>query len=99
MSRFDAHMAENRRLMILRLLEAAAAYETNESIIALTLHDFGHVLARDQVRIDLAWLREAGLVTIEEMATIWIARLTQRGLETAQGVIVTPGVQRPSPKS
>ena len=34
----------------------------------------------------IAWLKEQGLVTVEEIATVQIATLTQRGLETATGM-------------
>ena len=83
---FAERMAEDRRLVILRTLESCSGYETNESIIAMMLDDFGHRVSRDQVRTDLAWLKEQGLVTVEEIATVQIATMTQRGLETATGM-------------
>lgn len=95
---FAEIVGADRRLVILRLLEHAPGYEGNQTVIAIALQDFGHAASRDQVRTDFAWLSEQGLVTIEEIATIQIAKLTQRGLETALGIVTTPGVARPSPR-
>jgi hypothetical protein len=90
-------IAEDRRLVILRLLESSPGYTANESLVVIALRDFGHAASRDQVHTDFAWLKEQGLVTLEEIATVQIASLTQRGAETAQGFVTTPGVKRPSP--
>ncbi len=95
---FAEHVAEDRRLVILRTLENSGGYEANESMVAMVVRDFGHAVSRDQIRTDFAWLKEQGLLTIEEIATVQIATLTQRGLETAQGFAITPGVKRPSPQ-
>lgn len=97
-SSFAEYLAEDRRLVILRALEACAGYESNESLISTVIRQFGHVASRDQVRTDFVWLKEQGLVTIEEIEHLMIAKLTQRGFETAQGIVTSPGVKRPSPK-
>jgi len=97
-TKFAEFLAEDRRLVILRALEACGGYESNESLIATVVRQFGHVVSRDQVRTDFAWLREQGLVTIEEIEGLMIATLTQRGFEAATGIITTPGIKRPSPK-
>lgn len=92
-------VAEDRRLVILRTLEASAGYEANESMVVMIVRQFGHAVSRDQIRTDFGWLKEQGLITVEEIATtVQIATLTQRGLETAQGFVTTPGVKRPSPQ-
>ncbi len=96
---YAEYVAEDRRLAILRLLEESAGYEANESMIAAVLRDLGHVVSRDQVRTDFAWLKEQGLVTLSELATVQVAALTQRGLETASGIVTTPGVKRPAPRA
>jgi len=94
---FVERLAEDRRLVILRLLERSAGYEANETVIAMALHDHGDACSFDQVRIDFAWLKDAGLLTIEETAGLQIAHLTNRGAETAMGIVTTPGVSRPRP--
>jgi hypothetical protein len=94
---FAERLAQDRRLVILRLLQSVPGYEANESVVAMAVRDFGHACSRDTIRTDFAWLAEQGLLTIEEIATVQIATLTNRGFETAQGIVVTPGVARPSP--
>ncbi|HZP46303.1 MAG TPA: hypothetical protein VFB15_11700 [Candidatus Binataceae bacterium] len=95
---FSEILAEDRRLGILRTLQACADYESNESILAAALDQIGHRVSRDSIRVELAWLKEQGLLTLEVIADIHIAKLTQRGLETACGIITTPGVKRPGPQ-
>jgi DNA-binding transcriptional ArsR family regulator len=88
---------ERRRLEILRLLERSA--ELNEAAIGLLLRQRNYIgVSHAAVRIDLAWLKDGRLVDVEEIAGIQIVTLTQRGLETAQGIVTTPGVKRPSPQ-
>jgi len=96
---FAERVSEDRRLVILRLLEKSQGYTANESLIQIALRDLGHVVTHDQVRSDLAWLKENGLAELEEIAELTIARATQRGLEAAQGIIATPGVKRPAPRA
>ena len=96
---YSERLTQDRRLVILRLLLNAPLYTANDSVITIALSDFGHAVSRDQVRTDLAWLAENGCMTIEDLATIQIATLTQRGVETATGDVITPGVKRPSPQA
>ena len=96
---YAEYIAEDRRLAILRFLEESAEYEANESMLAPVLRDIGHVVSRDQVRTDLAWLKEQGLVTLTDFRDVLrVAKLTERGLETAAGIVITPGVKRPAPR-
>jgi hypothetical protein len=99
MKMFSERISEDRRIIILRALEASAGYESNESLLTMILRDFGHAVTRDQTRSEVTWLEENGLLTCEEIGGVMIATLTQRGSETAQGIVVTPGVKRPSPRS
>ncbi len=91
--------AADRRLEILRILQATPRYTAGHTVVAMALPFRGHVVSLDQMRTDFAWLREQGLLTIDEIATIQIATLTQRGVETALGIVVTPGVARPLPEA
>jgi Fe2+ or Zn2+ uptake regulation protein len=91
-------MNQDRRLVILRLL-AEANSEANESLLQIALERFGHRVSRDQARGDLAWLKEQGLVEVDEIAGLMIARLTQRGFECANGIVTVPGVRRPTPRA
>lgn len=98
MSSFTQRLAEDRRLVILRLLAEAPGYAGNESILHRAAATFGHVVSRDVIRTDLSWLAEQGLVVVEEIASIMVATVTQRGLDVAAGTATVPGVQRPSPR-
>jgi len=92
-------LAEARRLAILLVLKECPAYEANEAFIAIALRDLGHPVAHNLMRIDLAWLKDAGLLEVEELAGVMIARVGLRGLDTALGHAVIPGVKRPLPES
>lgn len=86
------------RLTIIRLLEKAPDYATNESILHDAVRALGVRVTRDQVRGEIAWLAEQGLVEIEDLDGLTIATATRRGVEVAQGLASHPGVKRPSPK-
>ena len=46
---------------------------------------------------DAAWLEEQGLVSCEDLGGIIVVKITQRGLDVAEGRAVIPGVKRPGP--
>lgn len=95
---FQNLLAEDRRLAILRLLAADAAYAINESVMQAALDPLGHRVGRDVVRGEFAWLKEQGLVEVEQVTdAVHVARLTSRGLDVAEGRAVVPGVKRPRP--
>ena len=96
--KFAELLREDRRLVILRALEEDAGYSQNESVLQSVLQMFGHKMSRDQVRTELAWLAEQGLITLEHVATVDVATLTTRGEDVACGNITVPGVKRPSPR-
>lgn len=91
-------VTSDRRLVILRALESDLGYSHNESIIHSILGQFGHKCSRDQVRTDLTWLQEQGLVTLEDVSGIYVAAITQRGVDVALGNATVPGVKRPGPR-
>ncbi len=97
---FAEHLAEERRLVILRLLDQMPEYTANDSVLSTGLGDVGLRCTRDQVRTDLAWLEEQGLVTIERMieGRVLVATLTARGSDVQAGRAAQPGVKRPSPR-
>ena len=88
---------EHLRITILRMLNDDPNYTTNESIITEYAPDFGVFPSRDQVRSELAWLRDQGLVRYKDDNGIIIASITQRGADVAKGRTTVPGVKRPSP--
>lgn len=89
---------QDQRLVILRSL-AEAGYDANESILDDCLALYGHKISRDLVRNHLNWLEEQSLVKIERLASgFMIAKITQRGLDVANGEAFVDGVKRPRPK-
>lgn len=92
------HLQEDRRLALLRILQQSEAYKANDSVLQYALEQLGHVVSRDRVIGDIAWLDEQGLVSDETVAQrVHVATLTQRGIDIALGRSVHPGVKRPSP--
>lgn len=89
---------EHVRVTILRLLEEDPNYTMNDSMITDMMPEYGFSQSRDQVRTELAWLREQGLVSYDNDAGIIIATLTERGADAALGRTTVPGVKRPAPR-
>lgn len=89
---------QHLRLTILRLLADDPDYTLNDSIITDLTPDYGFSPSRDQVRTELAWLRDQGLVRFDDDKSIIIAELTQTGADVAVGRAANPGVKRPSPR-
>ena len=84
------------RLVMLRALEQDLGYSHNDSILQDILETFGHRVSRDQVRTQIAWLKEQGLVTVKVLESgTHIATVTERGAEVATGRATVPGVKRP----
>lgn len=98
MTDYLQHIAEHRRLSTLLLLKESPGYAANDSIIQTALKKFALIASRDQVKADIAWLREQGLVTAEAVEHLVVATITQRGLDVAGGVAEVPGVKKPGPR-
>ncbi len=92
---FAQHQTEDRRLVYLRVLLESAAYRANEFVLQTMLESFGHAASADLVRTDLAWLKEQGLVSTEDVGGVCIAELLARGQDVALGRTTVPGVKKP----
>ena len=89
-------MAEHQRLSILISLEQVPGFQLNESIIRDTLDIYGLDIGHDALRTHLAWLEEQGLITLEKINNrVWVATITGRGEDVANGRAIVPGVKRP----
>lgn len=99
MKTFAERLREDRRLVLLRLLEEQNARRANSSILHAGLHHLGVAATRDDVQTDLAWLAEQGLVQLDEAVPgVSVAALTGRGHDVVHGHAIVPGVSRPSPR-
>ena len=85
------------RLVILRSI-LDDGLSLNESMLQDVLAAYGHEVSRDRVRTEMRWLEEQGLVSIDDVAGILVARITGRGMDVACGRSVVEGVKRPRPK-
>lgn len=95
---FNQFQTEDRRLVILRALAASAQYRANAYLLRSFCDRVGHTVSADLLAADLAWLREAGLISIEQpQADVTVAMLLVRGLDVADGRADHPGVKRPMP--
>lgn len=92
---FVERMREDRRLGILRLLEAARPVGLRVDLLRDLLADTGRALSADVLRTDLAWLAEQGLAVTDECEDGFVARATERGIDVALGRARSPGVRRP----
>ncbi|KJZ07796.1 hypothetical protein TW85_24685 [Marinomonas sp. S3726] len=88
---------KERRLVILRLLAEDTDYRAPSSLIERGLEMYALSTSRDNLHTELFWLKEQGLVTLDEIATVYVVTLTQRGLDVTKGLATVPGVKRPGP--
>ena len=90
-------LRQDQRLVMLRVLSELPQFRSNSSVIASLLGQFGHHPSRDQVKGDLTWLGEQGLVSIEDIGSVLVVTLSERGADVAAGRATVPGVRKPGP--
>lgn len=92
---FSDYLRKDVRLVMLRILAEMPGFRANSSVIANVLHQFGHAATRDQVKTELRWLAEQGLIGLDEAGSVLVATLQERGQDVAEGRAVVDGVARP----
>lgn len=92
---FSDYLRRDVRLVALRVLAEMPGYRANSSVLVNLLHQFGHTVTRDQIKTELRWLTEQGLLTVDEAGSVLVATLTERGQDVAEGRAVVDGVARP----
>lgn len=95
MNKFADFLREDQRLAILRLLAEMPAYRSNSSVLNSALRAWGHEMSRDQVRTELLWLAEQGLIDVEDFQAVLVVTLAERGADVAAGRSRVMGVKRP----
>ena len=90
-------VTEDIRRKVLELLEQDPDFAQNEGIIQRALALIGHDISSDSLRTNLSWLAEQGLLVIEDVSGVQVAKLTRRGEDVALNRIVSPGVARGRP--
>lgn len=97
MTKYAEFLSADRRLVLLRILAELPTYKANSSVLHSVLNQWGHDPSRDQVKTELRWLQEQGLVTVEEIGdgAVLLATLTERGMDVQAGRARVDGVKRP----
>jgi Fe2+ or Zn2+ uptake regulation protein len=86
------------RLAVLRALVEAPQHTLNDSVLSSLMEQLGLPVTRDQLRGQLRWLEEQGLLTlVRPTETLVVAKLRERGAEVATGRSHIDGIQRPAP--
>lgn len=98
MNDFTAHWRKHLRITVLRLLAEAPGYSLNESLLHGHLPRLAFNCTRDQVRSEINWLAQQGLVHVDDVGGLLVASLSPDGLDIAEGRGTHPDVQRPSPR-
>ncbi len=94
---YAEYLRQDQRLLTLRILSELPQYRSNSSVLASLLGEFGHHPTRDQVKAELAWLGEQGLIRVEDIGSVLVVTLTERGADVAAGRASVPGVSKPRP--
>lgn len=98
MNKYADYLREDQRLALLRLLSEMPSYRSNSSVLVSVMRTWGHEMSRDQVKTELTWLGEQGLLKIEDnLQAVLVVALTERGADVAAGRVTQPGVKRPGP--
>lgn len=93
--KYSEYLRQDQRLVILRILCEMPSYTANSSVLYNILGEYGHSPSRDQVKTEINWLADQGLVTVEDIGGLLIARVTEHGQDVAQGRTTVTGVKRP----
>lgn len=96
----DTTWASHLRLAVLQVLAGMPDYRSNSRIIRDFADGRGIAANHDQVKTELGWLAEQGLVEIDRIdgGTVIAATVTERGVEVAAGRSLVDGIQRPAPR-
>ena len=91
---FAEHKRKNARLMILHVLLGEPGFRANSSVLFDMLNQIGYAVSRESVKEEFRWLATERLVTLEEVGSVLIASLTERGQDVAGGFAFVDGVAR-----
>jgi hypothetical protein len=93
----EQRQREEARWRILRVVDAGRPIAVSEQIVWRVLTDIKILLSLNQLRRELAYLRDLELVELEgEECDIWFAKLTAHGVDVVEYTAKAPAsVARP----
>jgi Fe2+ or Zn2+ uptake regulation protein len=95
---FWTYTMGHARLAVLRALFESIEHTANDSMLSDVMERLGLPITRDQLRGQLGWLEEQGLIRLKRPTDgLVVATLRERGGEVARGRVFIDGIQRPSP--
>lgn len=68
--------------------------EHNDEVLYLLMLELGHRVARRDVREELLWLQDKGLIVADGAGDYIVARVTSDGRDVAEGRLVYEGVSK-----
>lgn len=68
--------------------------EHNDEVLYLLMLELGERVARRDVREELLWLQDKGLIVAETAGDYLVARVTSDGRDVAEGRLVYEGVSK-----
>jgi len=96
----EKRIEEEARLIILRTLDEQLNNSLSSSIMRDELETRWLInKTRDWVHVQFAHLAEVGAITVQEVTTVQLATLNQRGRDHIQRRVKLPGVKLPSLES
>lgn len=97
MSNYIEYVAQDRRLMALRILRGIPERRANHFVLRSVLASTGYEELAPTVHNDLLWLAKQGLVLTEELdGGILLGTLTDLGDQVARGLVRVAGVAIPA---
>ena len=93
----EQRQREEARWRILRVIDAGRPIAVSEQIVWRVLTDLKIALSLNQLRRELSYLHDLGLVELEgEECDIWFGKLTAQGVDVVEYTVKAPaGVARP----
>ncbi|WP_018704108.1 hypothetical protein [Anaeromusa acidaminophila] len=98
MNKLEKQLSREIRGYILKMLDINYPYPSSDHLIAEILTDAQYICSPAQVKVHLAYLAEKGYieldtVSVEELGTRCLAKLTVKGKDLLEGSIAAdPGV-------
>lgn len=92
---YKEFMRPRLRMAMLQLMEQLPRGQSNSSMMSDVLRRGLFVTSREEVKQDLRWLAERGLVVVDEEAgQVLVVSITQAGRDCVNGDVDVDGVER-----